>query len=301
MKDLSNGASMSHEAHEKHLDNLISEKEQRLFHIKNKDCVSYKLNVRTLDMLSPFYEKSNTWLSIADYNGLEANYLLGKSQNVMASDISDAFLKAAKEEGLIPDFRKINVEKIDFPDDSFDYVSCREAFHHFPRAYLGLYEMIRVSKKAAIIVEPVDVLAKMPLLLLAKNILDWFNPLLINKLWKNRFSFEVVGNYVFKISEREIEKMAMGIGLRMIAFKGINILLDVKGNVLETPMNTQLWNKIQKRLNRKDIPCRLKLIPYNTLCCIVFKEVPEESILAKLKAEGFKIIPLPENPYLKKA
>jgi hypothetical protein len=44
----------------------------------------------------------------------------------------------------------------------------------FPRTYIGTYEMIRVAGKAAIIIEPIDII----------------NPYLINKVWKNRFSFE---------------------------------------------------------------------------------------------------------------
>ncbi len=298
-KSISNGASKSHVAHAVHLKNLIHEKETRLFHIKNQDCVSYKNNIRTLLMLEPFWSKPNSWLTIADYNGLEANFLRNKSQKVMASDITDVFLKESKAEGLIDNFREINVEHIDFPDDSFDYISCREAFHHFPRAYLGLYEMIRVSKKASMIIEPIDVLAKMPLLLLVKNILDWFDPLLINKLWKNRFSFEKVGNYVFKISEREVEKIAMGIGLPLIAFKGINILLNIKDDVLEVPLNRKIWKKLQTRLFILDSLCRIKIIPYNTVCCVIFKEYPDEETLKKMKDQGFKLIPLPENPYLK--
>jgi SAM-dependent methyltransferase len=250
-------------------------------------------------MLEPFWIKPNSWLTIADYNGLEANFLANKSQKVLASDISDAFLAEAKSEGLIENYQKINVEHIDYSDNSFDYVSCREAFHHFPRAYLGLYEMIRVSKKAAIIIEPIDILTKMPLLLLVKNILDRINPLLINKLWKNRFSFEKVGNYVFKISEREIEKMAMGIGLRLIAFKGINILTNCKENSIVVPHDRELLREIQRKFRFQDFLCRMKIIPYNNICCVIFKEYPDPNTITKMRDLGYKIIDLPANPYLK--
>jgi len=43
----------------------------------------------------------------------------------------------------------------------------------------------------------------------------------------------------------------------------------------------------------------LKIIPYNTVCSIIFKEYPDETTLRKMREQGFKIIPLPENPYLK--
>jgi SAM-dependent methyltransferase len=296
---MSSGAEKSYNAHTTHLKNLLNEKQTRLFHIKNKNCVNYQISIRTLDILEPFWSVPNSWLTIADYNGLEANYFAGKSQDVVASDISDVFLKEANSEGLIGQYREINVEKIDLPDNSFDYVSCRESYHHFPRPYMGLYEMIRVSKKACILIEPIDILVKMPMLVLVKNVFDRFNPLLINKIWKNRFSFETVGNYVYKISEREIEKVAMGIGLRMIAFKSINILTSIKENTLEVPLNKKLWNKLNRRISFLNFLCWLKIIPHNTLCCVVFKELPDEGTLQKMKSSGYKIIPLPKNPYLK--
>ena len=293
-----NTVSLSNMAHEKNIQKNLSQRNERLFHIKNKDCVSYQLNKRTLDILQPFWSSPSSWLTVGDYNGLEANYLLGKDLDVTASDISDAFLKEANIEGLVKDYAAVNVEKIQYADDSFDYVMCREAFHHFPRAYLGLYEMIRTAKKAAIIVDPIDILAKMPALLLVKNVLDWFSPTLINKIWKNRFSFETVGNYVFKISEREIEKMAMGIGLRCIAFKRINFILNLKDNLLEVPMNQKVWKKTMLKFRFLNLLCNLKLIPFNTLGCVVFKEYPSDETKQKMKALGYTIIDLPKNPYL---
>ena len=134
------GAAKSHLAHEKHFNDMFADKERILFYLKSKDCVGYKLNVRTLDILNPFLKKCNTWLTIGDYNAFEAQYFSEKKQQVIASDISDIFLIEAKEQGLIENFKKENVEHLSFDNESFDYVSCREAFHHFPRAYLGLYE-----------------------------------------------------------------------------------------------------------------------------------------------------------------
>ncbi|RPI00554.1 MAG: class I SAM-dependent methyltransferase, partial [Ignavibacteriae bacterium] len=210
----------NYQSQETNIKNMVSEKEQALFHIKNQNCASYKLITEPLEFLTPFFDSNKTWLTVGDYNGLEANFLLQRKQCVTASDLSDAMLREAKSDGLIGDYSKQNVERLTYSDNSFDYVICKEAFHHFPRAYLGLYEMIRVSKSAVVLVtEPIDILSKMSLLLMVKNVCDRINPRLINKIWKNRFSWESVGNYVFKLSEREIEKIAMGMGLPCIAFK----------------------------------------------------------------------------------
>lgn len=100
--------------------------------------------------------------------------------------------------------------------------------------------MLRVSQKAVILIEPIDILSKIPLLLSLKNFCDIFSPNLINYIWKNRYSWEIVGNYVFKISEREIEKIAMGIGLPCIAFKVIHVFLTIKQNTYEVPVNKKL-------------------------------------------------------------
>jgi len=293
---------LSYQAHSNNLLRVKDEIEERLFPIKNNDCIGYQIIKRTLDILLPFLNDKSSWLTIGDLHGLEANYLLNHDQNAVASDISDLVLREASKEGLIKEFRTINVEKIDSPDDSFDYVICREAYHHFPKAYVGLHEMIRCSKKATIIIEPIDILAKMPLLLFTKNIMDRINPQLINKFWRNRFSFEPVGNYVYKISEREIEKIAMGMGLPCIAFKRINFLLDLKIDksiVNKVPMDMRNWKKIQKRTRFLDLLGYLRIIPFNHLCCVIFKTDPGEETVKRMKDSGYVILNLPDNPYLK--
>lgn len=294
---------LSYQAHTNNLRSKIGEKEERLFCIKNKDCIAYQIIKTTLDILQPFLNEKNNWLTIGDYNGLEANYFLNQNQNAVASDIADIFLQEAEKEGLIKNFKIINVEKIDYPDEAFDYVLCKEAFHHFPKAYLGLYEMIRCSKKASIIIEPIDIITKMPLLLFIKNVLDRINPMWINKIWRNRFSFETVGNYVFKISEREIEKIAMGMGFPCIAFKRINLKLDLKLDksvLLQTPMDERAWKKVQRSIRLINIISYLKIIPFNHLCCVVFKTRPSDDIRKSMSKLGYVIIDLPANPYLKK-
>jgi 2-polyprenyl-3-methyl-5-hydroxy-6-metoxy-1,4-benzoquinol methylase len=289
----------SHAAHEAHMhDHYKNNQEFKFFHIKNKDCVSYQTNIRSLNMLSPFWSTKSSWLTVGDYNGLEGNFLFEKGLQATASDISDVYLIEAKEEGLIDDYSKQNVENLSYLNESFDYVMCREAFHHFPRAYLGLYEMMRVSRRAAIIVEPIDIVSKMPLLLFIKNITDRFNPLLINKIWKNRFSFETSGNYVFKIGEREIEKMAMGAGLPMIAFRSMNVIASIKEYALDVPMNKPLYNKLMRRIKILDLLNYFGIIPANSLVCIVFRQVPDEEVLNKMRKLKYKIIPLEKNPYL---
>jgi hypothetical protein len=292
---------LSYQAHTYNLESKINEKDERLFHIMNKDCIGYQIINETLKIIDPFIGQKKTWLTIGDYNGLEANYLGNLHEDATASDISDVFLNEALKLGLIKKFSEVNVEKIHFADNSFNYTFCKEAFHHFPKAYLGLYEMVRCAKDAAIIVEPIDIITKMPLLLIIKNIADRINPYLINKIWRNRFSFEVVGNYVFKISEREIEKMAMGMGAPAIAFKKLNIIVDLKMSqniIQQVPINKKYWKKLLCRLTIKNLISSTHIIPYNHLCCVIFKRIPEVEVIQKMKKLGYIYIELPKNPYV---
>ncbi len=300
MSNSQNLAEAIHVSHQKNIDRILLQKEERLYPIKNKDCVFYRIQRLSLDTLNPFFDQKNTWLTIGDLHGLEANYLLANNQVATASDISDVFLAESKKENLITDYSQQNVERISYPDDSFDYVVCREAYHHFPRAFLGLYEMIRVSKKAAIIIEPIDILSKMPLLLLIKNMCDSINPTLINKIWKNRFSFENVGNYVFKVSAREVEKMAMGMGLPCVAFKGVNLDTSQTNRALlfQTPANEVFWSKIKRKLWIRNFLSKLHLLPYGHLCAVVFSQAPSNEIRKRLKEQGYFILDLPVNPYI---
>jgi 2-polyprenyl-3-methyl-5-hydroxy-6-metoxy-1,4-benzoquinol methylase len=291
----------NYQAQETNIIKMVSEKEQVLFHIKNQNCAAYKLITEPLEFLTPFFDTTKTWLTIGDYSGLEANYLLQRNQNVIASDLSDAILKEAKSEGLINEYSKQNVERLTYNDNSFNYVICKEAFHHFPRAYLGLYEMIRVNKTAAVLVtEPIDILSKMSLLVFIKNICDTINPLFIDRIWKNRFSWESVGNYVFKISEREIEKIAMGIGLPCIAFKRYDNFKsheNIEG-LFDVPLNQKLYRKIKMKLALRGVLSSLGIIPHGSLCCVLFKEQPSEKVIKSMKERGFITIQLPKNPYL---
>ena len=161
--------------------------------------------------------------------------------------------------------------------------------------------MIRVSKSATILVtEPIDILSKMSLLVFMKNICDKINPFFINKIWKNRFSWESVGNYVFKISEREIEKIAMGMGLPYIAFKRYDNFKShekIEG-LSDVPINQKLYRKIKRKLALRSFISSVGIIPHGSLCCVVFKEQPSEEEIRGLKGRGFITIQLPKNPYL---
>ncbi len=56
-------------------------------------------------------------------------------------------------------YRVENAEHLSLPSRSFDLVFCKESLHHLARPVLGLYEMLRVCRRAALWIEPCDTLA----------------------------------------------------------------------------------------------------------------------------------------------
>lgn len=109
------------------------------------------------DPITSVFKKAS-WLTVGDGKyGRDAHYLEQQEANVLATDISDVLLKKAKKEGYVEKYKKENAECLTFKDNSFDFVLCKESYHHFPRPIVALYEMIRVAKKAVILIEPNDV------------------------------------------------------------------------------------------------------------------------------------------------
>ena len=65
-------------------------------------------------------------------------------------DATDAFLGLARAEAEVRGLRNVgfehgDAERLPFADSSFEVVSCRAAFHHFPRPGRVLSEMVRVA------------------------------------------------------------------------------------------------------------------------------------------------------------
>lgn len=238
------------------------------------------------------------WLTVGDGRyGNDAGFLLQQGCNAVASDISDLLLKEANEKGHIAEYKKENAEALSFRDDEFDYVLCKESYHHFPRPMLALYEMLRVAKKGVCLIEPNDA---------------YVNPTWTTHLFGDarraikvllrgrtaRHMFEESGNYVFSISRREIEKVAVGLNCEVVAFKGIN---DAYFDGVERERlseNGPLQKKVKRRIAIANLLCRLGLMDFGLLSAIIFKLAPSEEMLQCLSAQGYEVEKLPRNPHI---
>ncbi len=265
----------------------------------NKPSIDFWRHDRQYSLTNPLHSTiNNKWLTVGDGKGMDAHWLESKGLDVEASDIAPNILKKSFEQGYIKKYSRQNAEKINYEDNTFDFVLCKEAYHHFPRPYIALYEMIRVATIGVILIEPLDIGIQMPAIIFVKNILDRINPNLINKVWKNRYSFETVGNYVYKVSEREMEKVAMGINLPYVAFKGLNDYYSVDLDFYQPTTNTAIFSKVKRKIWIRNIFCKLGIIPYQLLSSIILKKEPTPELREKLLKDGYKIVKLAKNPYV---
>ncbi len=244
-------------------------------------------------------DKDASWLTIGDGRfGSDAHFLLSLGvSNVHCTDISDTLLKIGYERGFIDTYSAQNAEAIQFSDESFDYIYCKEAFHHCPRSYIALHEMFRVAKKAVVITEPWDdVVEPAPfsiLLRLARRLMGRKN---------TEHGFESVGNYVYSISPREVEKFLLGMHYSCVAFFSVNDayfpgIEFIKLNS-RSPKDFLIKLKLKVRIFILDVLCWLKIKRPSMLIAILFKEQPTSQLIASLKSYGWLDKELPKNPYL---
>jgi ubiquinone/menaquinone biosynthesis C-methylase UbiE len=169
------------------------------------------------------YNTKRTWLTIGDGRYGSDGIILKTlgTKNITCSDISIKLLALVKRKKFIKNYSKQNAENLKFKSSSFDYVFCKESFHHFSKPYLVLYEMFRVSKKGVILIEPSDKIIEKGLFNFIYRIIRFF----MNQT-NSGDGFEEVGNYVYKISkrerEREMAKFLLGMNYRHLAVNGLN-------------------------------------------------------------------------------
>ena len=246
-----------------------------------------------------FY-KSDAWLTVGDGRyGSDTQRLNAYGvKNVLTTDISDTLLKIAKKEGAIKEYAKENAEHLSFGDDEFDFSLCKESFHHFPRPWVAVYEMLRVSRKGVVFIEPLDQFD-------GWSMVEWFFFRLKIFLKKNILKradimhrYEEGGNYVYNFSTKEFEKLAVALNFSMVCFCKINdqYILGVEDeNVKE---NGPLFKKIRKNILINDVLCRLKIKKHGVVLSILFKDLPQRSLTNLLIKNGFIIKELPRNPHI---
>jgi 2-polyprenyl-3-methyl-5-hydroxy-6-metoxy-1,4-benzoquinol methylase len=229
------------------------------------------------------------WLTVGDfYYGSDAQYIQSKGFKVVASDVDDHFLKKGKEIGYIENYSKENVESLSYDDGQFDFVLCKETLHHLPRPYIGLYEMLRVSKVGVVLIEPHD------RFLNASPIEKLGNWLLKKLKGKMHDLYEPSGNYKYPISKREIEKIALGLNLPYVAYKTISDYYRDNLGIEFKEKDDPVLKRVKRQIALRDFLWKLRIFPPTFLVTIIFKTDIKAEIL---KMDRYEVIELTRNPH----
>ena len=263
-----------------------------------------------LASINPFITESSTWLTVGDGRyGTDAHYIISQKGDAHASDISDKLLKIGNEKGFINDYSAQNAEELKFGDNAFDYVLIKEALHHFPRPWLALYEAFRVCRKGVILIEPNDDQTHLQqtipgcLIKLGGAIKRSARRITGKADSKNHhYNFEPVGNFVYAVSPRELEKFLLGMHHTNIAFKGINDAYEEGIEFIQ--INSQLTedrntiSRIQSSIAKADTRSKSGKGSYSLLTAALFKCKPTHELQEKLLEREWELKELPKNPYL---
>jgi len=246
---------------------------------------------RMLDLVGPLCEAlpESTWMTVGDGRyGSDAAYLKARGMTVRATTLTDEKLRQARDMGHIDDFGAENAERLSCPDGSYDFVLCKEAYHHFPRPPIALYEMLRVARVGVVMIEPVD----------NPRLLDGMKSL-VKRMLRGNVSqqFEPSGNFIYRPSIRELRKLMLALGGECIAHRGINDFYHAKlvnqpyrpGNL--PTLVTQTGIAVQDALSA------VSLLGYGLACVVVFKAGLPTPLNRGLSDAGFVVEQLPRNPY----
>jgi ubiquinone/menaquinone biosynthesis C-methylase UbiE len=289
---------------EDELDACINDPERRhlaLTWLDQKNTLDSWRHNRMYSLIEPIvrFDSAATWLTVGDGRfGTDAHALIEMgAENVHASDMSDALLKIGNEKGFIREYSSQNAEFINFPNNSFDFVYCKEAYHHFPRPLIALHEMFRVAKTAVILTEPRDLMIDSGAF---QFVLDIIKALLGRRA--QQYSFEPVGNYIYTISERELEKFLLGMHYRQIAYNSINDAYEKGVEFVDLDSVDRKDKGMIRRIRRKilvqDAMDTLRIRKKALLSVTLFKVEANQQLKEGLISKGWKFKELPKNPYL---
>jgi ubiquinone/menaquinone biosynthesis C-methylase UbiE len=270
-----------------------------------KDTVDFWRHSRMCTPIIPIVkaEPGSSWITIGDGRlGLDSIRLKRYEplNFILPTDIDTILLEKAKQMKLIEEYKRENAEKLSVANESFDYSFCKESYHHFQKPYMALYEMMRVSRKAIILIEPSDT-DKKPLIL---EMIDKLKKIIktsisMTKKHPDYYRFEDSGNYVYTVSKRDIEKAAIAMQMPMIAIYNFNDYYKEGVEFISTQKYSNIFIKIKIKIALRNFLSKLGFAMYTGIIAIIFKERPTEKLIKQLKDNGFEFTELPINPYLK--
>jgi SAM-dependent methyltransferase len=135
--------------------------ERWAFHDDPDPCVRYTRDRRlriAIDRLQGVTgDDLSGWSALVVCGGAggEGTYLANRGiGQVTVSDFSTHALEHCQRRDPRLETRRLDAEQLDLADESYDLVLVQDGLHHLPRPALGLTEMLRVSRRAVVAIEP---------------------------------------------------------------------------------------------------------------------------------------------------
>jgi len=229
----------------------------------------------------------SSWLTVGDgHYGSDAIRLARHGVRAHASSLTAATLAISHKRGWISECSAQNAERLTFPDSSFDFVLCKETYHHLPRPAVAFYEMLRVARIAVVFIEPNRLAATPP----------GFSRTLVKRATGRAVmaEYEPSGNYIFRLSLPEIIEMSRAIDLPAVAWRYYNDFYHPRLFHRPAASATE-WALFRTGIFVQDFLCRMGLMPFGGLSCAVFKAEPTAAVTAAFARRVIRLRRLPRN------
>jgi len=291
---MSNPAGQSYEFHQRAEEAEASE--QRLPSVViAPNSIDNSRHLRMIEMVAGRLAAANpgsSWLTVGDgHYGSDAIRIAAHGVRVHASSLTDATLSISHQNGWITEYSAQNAERIEFPDSSFDFVLCKEAYHHLPRPAIALYEMLRVARTAVVLIEPNRQ---------SPTLLGFVRTAFKRATGRSVMAeYEPSGNYIFRLSMAEIIEMARALDLPAVAWKFYN---DFYHPGLFNKPHSSVFERFgfNAGLLVQNVLCGLRLMSFGGVSCAVFKTMPSEEVATQLRSHGIQVEFLDRNPHFAK-
>ena len=161
----------------------------------------------------------------------------------------------------------------------------------------ALYEMLRVARRGVLLIEPCDHELPDTAVTTVSRLLKNIVKRLLGRATSGH-RFEELGNYVYGISRREMEKAALGAGLPAVAFRGINDYYIAGSEFAPADESNAMFREIRARIAQYDLRCRIGINQYGLLGTVILKDPLDPPLIESLSASGFDVVALPRSPAL---
>jgi hypothetical protein len=165
----------------------------------NPDSIWYWMHTHCLEQQNGFFRtlapgRYSDFLTVGDgYCAREGAWLKRvHGFNVCATDQETCLMTLDPVLDSVDEVEMADMNNLDFPDGAFDYAFVKESLHHDPMPYRAIYEMMRVSRKGVMLIEPNG---------------DTHQPYQFT-------GFEAAGNYLFAFNSSELVKVGLAMGYK---------------------------------------------------------------------------------------